>query len=195
MLIIIDPLTRSIKSDEGLPTKTSKIDKISQFAEKYSNPLSVVFDKINIQILHELLKNHDIKSSEISRKSKVPLSTIQRRRAALEKSGFLQHKYEIDPKKFGFRSADLFVDVSKGDCEEIAKDILNQYRKNILQVTVRMGSPKINLVATVIYKDTNEVFEMMQHIKRMEHVESVEWSEIVKTVLKNDSGIVKAIFE
>ena len=72
---------------------------------------------------------------------------------------------------------------------------MNQYRKNILQVTVRMGSPKINLVATVIYKDTNEVFEMMQHIKRMEHVESVEWSEIVKTVLKNDSGIVKAIFE
>jgi hypothetical protein len=40
-------------------------------------------------------------SSEISIKLKVPLSTIQRRRGAIEKSGFLQHKYEIDPKKFG----------------------------------------------------------------------------------------------
>jgi hypothetical protein len=29
----------------------------------------------------------------------------------------------------------------------------------------------------------------------MEHVENVEWSEIVKTVLKNDSGILESIFE
>ena len=49
----------------------------------------------------------------------------------------------------------------------------------------------------VAYIDNRDITidEMMQHIKRMEHVESVDWSEIVKTVLKNDSGIVKAIFE
>lgn len=105
-----------------------------------------------MQILQELLKNHNIKSSEISLKLKIPLSTIQRRRGFIEKSGFLQHKYELDPKKFGLRLADLLVDVSKGDCEQIAKEILNQYRKNILLVTIRMGSPKINLIATLVYK-------------------------------------------
>jgi hypothetical protein len=47
----------------------------------------------------------------------------------------------------------------------------------------------------VVYKDTDEIFEIMQHIRRMEHVENVEWSEIVKTVLKNDSGILQSIFE
>ena len=83
---------------------------------------------------------------------------------------------------FELRSADLLIDVSKGDCEEIAKEILNQYRKNIIQITIRMGSPKINLVATVIYKDTNEVFEIIQHIRRMEHVENIECSEIIKIV-------------
>ncbi|HKO65097.1 MAG TPA: hypothetical protein VJU13_07830, partial [Candidatus Nitrosocosmicus sp.] len=71
----------------------------------------------------------------------------------------------------------------------------NQYRKNILQITIRIGSPKINLIATVFYKDTDEVFEIMQHVRRMEHVENVEWSEVVKIVLKNDSGILKSIFE
>jgi len=35
----------------------------------------------------------------------------------------------------------------------------------------------------------------MQHVRRMEHVENVEWSEVVKTVLKNDSGILESIFE
>jgi len=188
-------LTRRPKIDKSITTKTDKNDKINQNVERHNKSYTILFDKINVQILQELLKNHNITSSEISLKLKVPLSTIQRRRSAIEKSGFLQHKYEIEPKKFGLRTADLLVDVSKGDCEEIAKEILNQYRKNILQVTIRMGSPMRNLVATVVYKDTDEVFEIMQYIRRMEHVENVEWSEIVKTILKNDSGIVSNIFE
>jgi DNA-binding Lrp family transcriptional regulator len=188
-------MTRRLKRDKPLTTTKSKTDKINQVGEKRNKPSSILFDKINTQILHELLKNQNIKSAEISLKLKVPLSTIQRRRSTIEKSGFLQHKYEIDPKKFGLRLADLLVDVSKGDCENIAKEILNQYRKNILQVTLRIGSPKINLVATVIYKDSDEVFEIMQYVRRMEHVENVEWSEIVKTVLKNDSAILESMFE
>jgi DNA-binding Lrp family transcriptional regulator len=188
-------LTRRLKNNKSLIVKRSKNDKTNQTLEKYNKSVSALFDEINIQILQELFKNYHIKSSEISLKLKVPLSTIQRRRNAIEKSGFLHHKFEIEPKKFGFRSADLLVDVSKGDCEEIAKEILNQYRKNILQITIRIGSPKINLIATVFYKDTDEAFEIMQHVRRMEHVENVEWSEVVKTVLKNDSGILESIFE
>ena len=176
-----------------MTTRTYKNDKLN--IEKYNKPYTVIFDRINTQIAEELLKNHNIKSSEVSVKLKVPLSTIQRRRSAIEKSGFLQRKYEIDPKKFGLRSADLLVNVSKRDCEEIANEIINQYRKNILQVTIRIGSPKINLVATVIYKDTAQVYEIMQYIRGIEYVESVEWSEIVKTVIKNDIDIFKTIFE
>ena len=41
----------------------------------------------------------------------------------------------------------------------------------------------------------DEVFEIMHDIRRMEHVEYVEWSEVVKTVVKNDIGILKTIFE
>ncbi len=73
------------------------------------------------------------------------------------------------------------VHVSKGDCEEIAQEIINQYRKNVLEVSV-------------VYKDSDEIFDIIQHIRRMKHVEDVEWSEIVKTVLKNDSGIIDTLF-
>jgi DNA-binding Lrp family transcriptional regulator len=134
-------------------------------------------------------------NKEISKQLLIPLSTIQRKRNALEKSGYVQHKYEIDHKKFGLRCADLLIDVSKGDCELIAKEILYQHHKNIHQITIRMGGPKINLIATVIYKDSDELFAIVQHVKKMEHVENVEWSEIIKTVLRNDSGILTTIFE
>lgn len=185
-------MPRRIKGNKSMTTRTYKNDKLNI---RYNKPYPVLFDRINTQIAEELLKNHNIKSSEVSVKLKVPLSTIQRRRSAIERSGLLQHKYEVDPKKFGLRSADLLVNVSKGDCEEITKKILNQYRKNILHVTIRIGSLKVNLVATVIYKDTDQVYEIMQYIRGMEYVESVEWSEIVKTVIKNDSDILKNIFE
>lgn len=92
-------LTRILKIDKSLTTKTSKTDKRTPDDVTYYEPFSIIFDKINIRILQELLKNHNIKSSEISLRLKVPLSTIQRRRTRIEKSEFLQHKYEIDPKK------------------------------------------------------------------------------------------------
>lgn len=187
-------MVRRIKGRKPQTDKASKNGKVNHDIEKYDKPYFAVFDKINTLIAEELLKDYRIKSSEISLKLRVPLSTIQRRRSAIERSGFFQHKYEIDPKKFGVRSGDLLVDVSKRDCEEIAKEIINRFRKNILQVTIRIGSSKINLIVTIIYKDSDKVFEIMQHIRRMEHIENVEWSEIVKTVLKNDSGIIQTIF-
>lgn len=92
------------------------------------------------------------------------------------------------------RSADVMVHVSKGDCEEIAQEIINKYRKNVLEVSIRIGNPLVNLIATVVYKDSDEIFDIIQHIRRMKHVEDVEWSEIVKTVVKNDSGIIDTLF-
>ena len=184
-------MSRKAKNTKSILTNDVNYGQLSQNSKHFS----LIFDKINIQITQELLKNHNITSSEISLKLKVPLSTIQRRRSTIERSGFLQHNYEIDPKKFGLRIADIMVSVSKGDCEEIAKEIVNQFRKNILEVTIRIGNPQINLIAKIAYRDSDEVFEIMHDIRRMEHVEYVEWSEVVKTVVKNDSGILKTIFE
>jgi len=54
--------------------------------------------------------------------------------------------------------------------------------------------PSVNLIATVVFKDSDEIFNIIQYILRMKHVEDVEWSEIVKTVVKNDSGIIETLF-
>ncbi|MGN6623313.1 MAG: winged helix-turn-helix transcriptional regulator [Candidatus Nitrosocosmicus sp.] len=45
----------------------------------------IILDKTNLKIIRELVENPNVKSSEISEKLQIPLSTIQRRRATLEK--------------------------------------------------------------------------------------------------------------
>ncbi|MDQ2685922.1 MAG: winged helix-turn-helix transcriptional regulator [Thermoproteota archaeon] len=53
------------------------------------NPV-IFLDKINIEILRNIIKNPDIKSSEIAKYLNIPLSTIQRRRSRLESSAILK---------------------------------------------------------------------------------------------------------
>jgi DNA-binding Lrp family transcriptional regulator len=151
------------------------------------------FDKIDVLILVELLKNSDVKTSEISNKLKIPLSTIQRRRSRIDKSKMLKKGYEIDYKQFGLRKADILVDVSRGDCVDIAKKIVKEYAENVLKATIRIGDPKVNLVVEVIYNTSDEIFDIIHHIKRLEHVEDVRWSEIIKAVIKNDSQIMQKL--
>ena len=151
------------------------------------------FDKIDILILTELLKNLDIKSSEISNRLKIPLSTIQRRRNRIDKSTMLKRGYEIDYKQFGLRRSDVIVKISKGDCVDIAKRIVKDYPDNVLEASIRIGDPKVNLVVQVVYNTSDEIFDIIQHIRRMEHVEDVRWSEIIKAVIKNDSQIMQKL--
>jgi DNA-binding Lrp family transcriptional regulator len=146
-------------------------------------------DKTDILILSDLLKNADIKSKEISNKLKIPLSTIQRRRTRIDHSSMLKKGYEIDYKQFGLRRADLMINVSKGDCVIIAQEIVKEYKENVLEASITIGDPQTNLVVEVVYSDSNELFNMILDIKRMEHVEDVRWSEIIKAIIKNDSEI------
>ena len=69
----------------------------------------------------------------------------------------------------------------------------------IIEIYVENWSNKIFkillLVAKATYKDSEEVFEIIQDIKRTEHIDFVEWSEIVGTVVKNEIEVFKTLFE
>lgn len=151
------------------------------------------FDKTDILILTELLRDSGVKSKEIAYKFKIPLSTIQRRRARIDKSTILKRDYVIDYRQFGLRRANILVDVSKGDCVDIAKRIVKEYAENVLEASITLGDPKVNLMVEVIYYNSDEIFSIIQHIQKMEHVEDVRWSEIIEAVVKNDSAIVKNV--
>lgn len=157
------------------------------------NGSEISFDKINIEILKLLIKNPTIKSLDIANKLNIPLSTIQRRKSRIENSSLLQKKYEIDYHMFRLRTADMLIKVSKGDVENVAQEIVNQHSKNVLEISIRIGYQDFNLVVKVVYKDSDEIYSIMRTISKIDHVESVQWSEIVKTISKRENGLVENI--
>lgn len=155
---------------------------------------AIFLDRINIEILRNIIKNPDIKSSEISEKIDIPLSTIQRRRSRIETSAVLKKSFEIDFHKLGLRVADLLIKISKGDIETIVSDIVKQHSKSILEVTVRLGQPDINLVVRITYKDNDEVYGIMRTFNTIEHIDSIQWSELLKEVKIDKHGLIENLF-
>lgn len=157
------------------------------------NPV-IHLDKINVEILRNIIKNPDIKSSDISKKIDIPLSTIQRRRSRLETSTILRKNYTIDYHRLGLRIADLLIKVSKGDIETIVGDIVKQHSKSILEVTIRIGQPNINLMVRVTYKDNDEIYEIMRTVNTIKNLECVQWSEILKEITTDRQGLIENLF-
>jgi DNA-binding Lrp family transcriptional regulator len=143
-------------------------------------------DKISIGIVKELLNNPNVKSADIASKLRIPLSTIQRRRAGLEASSLLRKAYELDLSRLGWREAELLVTVQKGRCRAIAQQMLTKFRNNARSATLRIGDPEINVAADIIYKSSPELLNIIEVVKNMEFVSYVEWSEITEVVGTNN---------
>jgi DNA-binding Lrp family transcriptional regulator len=168
-------------------------------------------DKKDLIILNEMLANPDVTSLNISKKLKLPLSAVQRRRTAIERSSIVRKSYELDAKQFGWRTADILITVEKGDCVEIANRLLTENigiglssdiskiinkgdnispGPRVIESSLRIGDPVVNVVARVIYKSSDELFHIIQEIKKMPNIARVEWSEIVKVVGRNNALVL-----
>lgn len=137
-------------------------------------------DSTDMQIIDELLGNAYISSTEIASKLKVPLSTIQRRRAILESMSVLEHKYKLNPISFGLRPVQFWVKVEGGKADEVANHIFDKY-DNVLSATIQMNALS-NVGALAYFNNSEEIFWMLEAIKSMKYVERVEFAEIVNVV-------------
>ena len=97
------------------------------------------------------------------------------------------------------------ITVEKGECVEIANRLLTEdieigltsdisktiNKSNnasngprVIESSLRIGDPIINVVARIVYKSSDELFHIIQEIKKMPNIARVEWSKIVKIVEK-----------
>ena len=187
--------------------------KVSQITKTTNKNAMGKLDKKDFSILNELLANADITSFNISKKLKMPLSTVQRRRTAIERSSIVRKSYELNAARFGWRTADILINVEKGDSEGIASRLLtenlgirvdsdiskkiNNINSNkslngsrVIETSLRIGDPVINVVARIIYKSSDELFHIVQEIGKMPNITRVEWSEIVKVVGRNNTLVL-----
>ena len=146
---------------------------------------------LDARIIEELLNDAYISSTEISKKHKAPLSTVQRRRKYLEDT-ILRRRYEIDLKKQGFRIGELTVFLENGASMEIANGIFSKYPDHILSVTVKIDG-SIILSVSLYFKSTNEIQGMMEGIHSMSGVENVKFAETVEIMRDKRNGIGKTV--
>src|SRR5919202_6190177 len=110
----------------------SSIDSSPKYVKK-------LLDSINIKIISELVRQPDISSLNLSKKLDVPLSTLQRRRARIEKD-ILKKNYTFNYKVFGGRVGDLIVSVDKGKSREVAQSIIKNHKNNVEYCHTRINS-------------------------------------------------------
>ncbi|MDQ4101735.1 MAG: hypothetical protein M3115_06065, partial [Thermoproteota archaeon] len=147
----------------------------------------MVLGSLDAKIIEELLNDAFISSTDISKKHRAPLSTVQRRRRYLENT-ILTRRYEIDLRKQGFRIGELNVYPQDGAGKEIIRKIFSNYPNHVLSVSVKIDS-SIVLTILIYFRTTNEVHDMMMDINSMSGVGNVKFAETVDIIRDSKSQI------
>jgi DNA-binding Lrp family transcriptional regulator len=152
-------------------------------------------DKTNLKIIKQLIDNPNIKSSEMAEKLHIPLSTIQRRRAALEKTDIIKKEYSFDLKKYGIRVADLLIGIKNGEIKQVLDGIHENHQKNIISVSNKIGDPSIGYGIKIAYSNSNQLFNILEEIKKNPIVVNVKWYESVTEEKIQKSAIIDTFIE
>jgi DNA-binding Lrp family transcriptional regulator len=134
---------------------------------------SHILDKIDYQILNLMMLGIDNK--KISEQLRTPLSTIQRRTRILLRSGFVNLAFQPNYKKLGLKKGLLHVYLSNGNMKQVAEDLLSS--DGIMSAGVHVGNSDI--VGEFVYEDSEQLVDLISHVKEMDSVERVLWSEEV----------------
>ena len=151
----------------------------------------LVVGSLDAKIIEELLNDAFISSTDISKKHRAPLSTVQRRRKHLEDT-ILTRRYEIDLKSQGFRIGEMTVIPENGASEEIIHEIFSKYANHILSITVKIDGLLI-LAVMVYFKTTIEIHDIMVGIHSMRGVQQVKFAETVEVIRNKRNEIGKAV--
>jgi DNA-binding Lrp family transcriptional regulator len=174
-----------------MPRKLERRNNVSNNKRAVGDPL--LLDHLNLRIIKDMMNNAEVKSADMAERYNSPLSTIQRRRTKLERT-ILKKKYHMDITRLGWRQADLLISVEQGDSEETARKLMDEYGSNVISTSLRIGDPEINVMAQAFYQSTEELHRLIEGIRSIPAIKSVEWSEIVKIVEADNTRMVDRVF-
>jgi DNA-binding Lrp family transcriptional regulator len=136
-------------------------------------------DDLDLGIINALLSSPDASSSALAAKFKKPLSTIQRRLTRLERT-ILKKDYRINSNHAKWRSGEFFITVGKGRTQLVARQIFDKY-PYLTMVTTTVNSVG-NLVAHIYFRDSSEMFTILEDLKRIPDVTNVEYAEHIEKI-------------
>ena len=69
---------------------------------------------------------------------------------------------------FGWRIADLLIEIKQGEAHAVANNVIAQIGKNFMSGSLRIGSPQVSMVIKICYKSSDELLRILQDIKARE---------------------------
>lgn len=143
-----------------------------------------LIDKIDQILIDLLLKGYTNK--KIALEANSPLSTIQRRIRKIFENEYMYKKNELNHKKLGLRKGYLFISLKGNYSEQVAQKISNI--KGITGVSLVTGS--IDIQCGCLFRDTNDLFNIIESIKTIDRVDKVSWSEEVRIIPTKETTIL-----
>ena len=132
-----------------------------------------LIDNVDQKLLELLVKGYENK--KIAAEVKTPLSTIQRRVRKIFDSQYITRKNELNHKKLGLRKGYLQISL-RGKSYEVAQKLAAT--NGIIAVSEVMGND-FDILCTCIFKNTDELFSLIENIKTVERIDKVAWLEEV----------------
>ena len=130
-------------------------------------------DQKEIKIVGLLVAGFDNK--RISSELQIPLSTVQRRTRQIQEKGLVEHFFKPNYKQLGLKRGMIHVYLSDGDMKSIAKEVSKM--DGITSVAIHIGNSDI--IADFVYRDSEQLVDILSAIKKLEGVDRTVWSEEV----------------
>src|SRR5215470_14552329 len=143
-----------------------------------------LIDEIDQKLIELLLKGYTNK--KIAFEANSPLSTIQRRIRKIFENEYIYKKNELNHRKLGLRKGYLLISL-KGDYSyQVAQKISSL--KGITYVSLVTGN--IDILCVCLFRDTNDLFKIIESIKTIERVDKVTWAEEVRLIPTEEMTIL-----
>jgi DNA-binding Lrp family transcriptional regulator len=136
-----------------------------------------IIDNLDQKLFELLVKGYENK--KIAAEVKTPLSTIQRRIRKIFENQYISRKNELNYKKFGLRKGYLQISLRGDKSYEVAQKLAGI--NGIISVSEVAGND-FNILCICIFKNTDNLFRLIENIKTIEGIYKVAWAEEVRSI-------------
>ena len=142
----------------------------------YFNTDTYIIDDLDQKLLELILKGYE--NRKIATEVKTPLSTIQRRIKKIIENQYISRKNELNYKKLGLRKGYLQISIRGDKTYEVTGKLTRI--NGITAISEVTGN--FDVLCVCVFKDTDDLFRLLEDIKTIERVHEVSWSEEVRSI-------------
>jgi DNA-binding Lrp family transcriptional regulator len=143
-----------------------------------------LIDEIDQKLIELLIRGYSNK--RIALEAMSPLSTVQRRIRKIFENQYVQKKSELNHKKLGLRKCYLSISLIGGHSNVVVEKV--SAMRGITSVSSVLGG--VDIMSTCLFRETTDLFEMIEAIKNIEYVDKVSSAEEVDNIRSKGDNMI-----